>query len=175
MRKNYYDDENEYMNYAETDNYDDSYDSYDDESYPDEYDKPKYKLDSEYSQSDYDDDYDDLKSEDDYDTDTSLDESVRNELEKELDELDKSNIVLDDEEFDYDSGAIPSINKPKRKRRKKGEKVEKLDMSGSAVRDRFFQIMEDYHSGNSVKQKDALERAMKELEGFIHLIINLIH
>ena len=171
MRKNYYDDENEYMNYAETDNYDDSYDSYDDESYPDEYDKPKYKLDSEYSQSDYDDDYDDLKSEDDYDTDTSLDESVRNELEKELDELDKSNIVLDDEEFDYDSGAIPSINKPKRKRRKKGEKVEKLDMSGSAVRDRFFQIMEDYHSGNSVKQKDALERAMKELEGFIHLII----
>jgi RNA polymerase sigma factor (sigma-70 family) len=31
--------------------------------------------------------------------------------------------------------------------------------------------MEDYHSGNTRKKEDALERAMKELEGFIHLII----
>jgi RNA polymerase sigma factor (sigma-70 family) len=173
MKKNdYFDEENNYLDYSENHNYDDDYDSYDDESYPDDYDKPKYELDSEYSQSDYDDD-DDYKSEDDfnYDIDSSLDENAKSEFEKELDELDKSEVVLDEDDFDYDGSVIPSVSKPKRKRRKKGEKAEKLDMSGSAVRDRFYQIMEDYHSGNTRKKEDALERAMKELEGFIHLII----
>ena len=178
MKKNdYYDDENNYNDYSDHDDYgdyNDLYDDYDDESSPDDYNKTKYELDSEYSQIDYgDSDDEDYKNEDgyDYDIDSSLDESLKNELEKELDELDKINADFDDEDLDYDENAIPAINKPKRKRRKKGEKTEKLDMSGAAVRERFYQIMEDYHSGNEAKERDALERAMKELEGFIHLII----
>ena len=138
----------------------------------DGYKKKKLHLESEY---DNDDRYDDEENEKLYELDEE-DEDIRNRLKRsdddedllrELDELDESDFFNEDN----DDKDIP-VEKPKRKRRKKGEaKSDKLDMSGSAVRNRFYLIMEDYHSGDDLRKQNALERAMKELEGFIHLII----
>ena len=135
------------------------------------YKKKKLHLESEY---DFDNQYNDEDEDKSYEFDEE-DEDIRNRLQrsdddedllKELDELDENDFLDDEDEEEI------SVEKPKRKRRKRGEaKSEKFDMSGSAVRNRFYLIMEDYHSGDAIKKQSALERAMKELEGFIHLII----
>ena len=136
--------------------------------------KRNYALASEYDEEDeYDDDEDERGRKHYDDEETEIYNRLKratddnDDLMRELDELDAEEdfdgITLEDE-------GVP--NKPKKKRRKKGEaKAEKVDMSGGAVRARFYSIMEDYHSGDETKRTYALERAMKELEGFIHLII----
>ena len=136
--------------------------------------KKNYALASEYDEDEYDEYDDDGEHRRQYDEEeveiyTRLKRVVddNEDLMREIDELESEEgfegSTLEDE-------GVPS--KPKRKRRKKGEaKSEKVDMSGSAVRARFYSIMEDYHSGDETKRTYALERAMKELEGFIHLII----
>ena len=171
-KNNFYDDENG-LDY-ERDDY--SYSDYNDEDDFEGYKKRKQFLESEYdTENDYDfDDEDNEKHyQGNYDDEDDEDIDIKNrlnmsdedeELLRELDELDEDN---------FESDSDDEEERPKkRKRRKKGEtKQEKMDMSGSAVRNRFYEIMNDYHSGNNDKRQDALARAMKELEGFIHLII----
>ena len=168
MDKNFYDENDLYdehnIEYEDCNDYDD-YD--DDETI--NYEKRQYKLESEY---DYEDGFDDN---DDFDEQTINDTAGRTHTTSALDneedllrELDE----LDLEDFDENNDEDEPLEKKKRKRRKKGDpKPEKLDMSGNAVRNRFYSIMDDYHSGDEFKRKDALAKAMKELEGFIHLII----
>lgn len=171
-KNNFYDDENG-LDY-ERDDY--SYSDYNDEDDFEGYKKRKQFLESEYdTENDYDfDDEDNEKHyQGNYDDEDDEDIDIKNrlnmsdedeELLRELDELDEDN---------FESDSDDEEERPKkRKRRKKGEaKQENMDMSGSAVRNRFYEIMNDYHSGNNDKRQDALARAMKELEGFIHLII----
>ena len=160
------------------------YDSDDDSEYNESLkQKQKYKLASEYDRNDdefldesenrtYDErdkEYEDIgDSQDDKDSERMM---------LELEELDKEDLFYDDDdEDDTDETNGMSYQKPKPKgkrttRSKKGKKTEKIDNSGAAVRERFYEIMKDFHSDDTVRRQDALERAMKELEGFIHLII----
>ena len=56
--------------------------------------------------------------------------------------------------------------------RKRGEKkAPKAPVKGTEVHQRFFQIMEDYHSGDIKKKQYAQECAIEELKGFIYHII----
>lgn len=156
------------------DDYDDGYDdeNYDGEDYGNEYDESEIKR-KEYFKSEY--------SNDEYDTEYDEDE-----LRGLVDEADEEFLKdLDDINFDEecnDDELKPAKTKKKRGRRKKVEikdgiidfstpKNAKVDHSGPAVKARFYSIMEDYHSDNERKKQYALERAMREMEGFIHLII----
>lgn len=170
-KRNFYNNEDELDIYGRDDYAYNDYNDDEDDMF-EGYKKKKLHLESEY---DNDDGYDDEENEKSYELDEE-DEDIRNRLKRsdddedllrELDELDESDFFNEDDD-DEDT----PVEKPKRKRRKKGEaKSDKLDMSGSAVRNRFYLIMEDYHSGDDLRKQNALERAMKELEGFIHLII----
>ena len=185
--------------YDEYDDYDESYyqeEKYSREDYADDYDDEDYRG-SEYDdlsskKEDYfrsmyekdEDDYFDDEMEDDEDEDLEDDEMKRalrysdddEELLAELDGID-----IDADEFDEDNPK-PAKTKKKRGRKKKVEvdpnnidfttpKNAKVDHRGPAVKARFYSIMEDYHSGDEAKRQYALERAMREMEGFIHLII----
>lgn len=173
MAKNNFYDENNELDYGRDDyNYDDY--NEDEDSF-EGYRKRKQYLESEYdTEEDYgfDDEENDKYFEDEEDDE---DEDIKNRLDHidEDEELLKELEELDEEDFDEDSDDEDVLVKPKkRKRQKKTEtKQEKIDMSGFAVHNRFYKIMEDYHSGDTKKREDALARAMKELEGFIHLII----
>ncbi len=170
-KRNFYNNEDELDIYGRDDYAYNDYNDDEDDMF-EGYKKKKLHLESEY---DNDDGYDDEENEKSYELDEE-DEDIRNRLKRsdddedllrELDELDESDFFNED-----DDDENTPVEKPKRKRRKKGEaKSDKLDMSGSAVRNRFYLIMEDYHSGDDLRKQNALERAMKELEGFIHLII----
>ena len=170
-KRNFYNNEDELDIYGRDDYAYNDYNDDEDDMF-EGYKKKRLHLESEY---DNDDGYDDEENEKSYELDEE-DEDIRNRLKRsdddedllrELDELDESDFFNEDND-----GEDTPVEKPKRKRRKKGEaKSDKLDMSGSAVRNRFYLIMEDYHSGDDLRKQNALERAMKELEGFIHLII----
>lgn len=183
--------------FDEYDEYEDSYyqeetytredyaDDYDDDDYGSEYDDFSSKKD-DYFKSMYDKEDEEYDEEDEDEEEESEDDEMRKilhdldddeeELLKELDGID-----IDSDEFDEDNPK-PAKTKKKRGRKKKVEvdenhidfstpKNAKVDHRGPAVKARFYSIMEDYHSGDEAKRQYALERAMREMEGFIHLII----
>ena len=186
--------------FDEYDEFDDSYyqeekysredyaDDYDDEDYGSEYEDLSSKREdyfrSMYDKDEDEDDYfDDERDDDDEDEeDDEVRKILRNsdedeELLRELDGID-----IDSEDFDDEEDVKPAKTKKKRGRKKKVEvdpnridfttpKNAKVDHRGPAVKARFYSIMEDYHSGDEAKRQYALERAMREMEGFIHLII----
>lgn len=168
-----YDEKDEYGVYSDYgDDYD--YDSdYNEKS--NDLQRQHYKLESEYDVDNYsylDEEEKDGVSDDEEDEyeeiDKNINEQENEEMLQELEELDDEEVDLDDDDLEEE----PTLKKAKKKVRKsKSEKKEVIDHSGVAVRQRFYTIMEDYHSGDSTKRTFALERAMKELEGFIHLII----
>lgn len=139
-----------------------------DDEYDSEYDDSEIRR-QEYFKSEYsNDDYDDYNKDDPQDFFGDIDEELLNSMND-----------FDFDDFDEDKKSP----KPKKKRgRKKVEIVDgiidfntpknaKVDHSGPAVKARFYSIMEDYHSNDERKRQYALERAMREMEGFIHLII----
>lgn len=184
--------------FDEYDDYDESYyqdekysredyaDDYDDEDYGgSEYDDLSSKRE-DYFKSMYDEDEEDYFDDED---DDNEDEDEDDEMRKALRESDEDEellrelegIDIDSDEFDEENPK-PVKTKKKRGRKKKVEVVgdnidfstpknAKVDHRGPAVKARFYSIMEDYHSGDEAKRQYALERAMREMEGFIHLII----
>lgn len=156
-----YYDEDFYLQDDYADNYDD-----DGEYYNNEYDDSEMKKRA-YFKSEY--------SNDDYDLETD-------DFPPYLDQNEEDFLIDFDEDLFNDETEKISKPKKKRGRRKKNEVIEgpidfstpktaNVDHRGPAVKARFYSIMEDYHSGDERKRQYALERAMRELEGFIHLII----
>ena len=140
---------------------------YEDEDYESDYDDSEIRR-QEYFKSEY-------SNDDDYESDYD-----RDELRDLFDDVDED-LLKEFGDFDFEDDEKPTKTK-KRGRRKKVEikdgiidfntpKNAKVDHSGPAVKARFYSIMEDYHSDNEGKRQYALERAMREMEGFIHLII----
>ena len=137
------------------------FNEYEDE-YAQEDSNKRFKFESEYDTDDYsylDDKENISQCTDEMTEDTEEVNTEEFENDEILDELNE----LDEEDADEENSS--------KKTKKKKVKEEKVDHSGSAVRERFYSIMNDYHSGNAVKREDALSKAMKELEGFIYLVI----
>lgn len=126
---------------------------------------------------DYDyDEYYDLESMDEYgenDDDFTLDEKISldgdfNSYNDSYDEdNEKENKDKDEEDF-YGDESYSSFTSNKTKKK---EAKDKKSFKGEDVQKRFFKIMEDYHSGDPVREKKALEDAIDELKGFIYSII----
>ena len=77
----------------------------------------------------------------------------------------------EDDDMDEDAGKSSVYSDLPRTKFSSKEEGKKRDLSGPAVRKRFYKIMEYYHSGDEEKRAWALSEAMIELEGFIHSII----
>lgn len=126
---------------------------------------------------DYDyDEYYDLESMDEYgenDDDFTLDEKISldgdfNSYNDSYDEdNEKENKDKDEEDF-YGDESYSSFTSNKTQKK---EAKDKKSFKGEDVQKRFFKIMEDYHSGDPVREKKALEDAIDELKGFIYSII----
>lgn len=122
--------------------------------YDDEYDS-ELTYDSENFDYGSDDmEYDDFHEE----KDDSYNDDYNDDYDDELDELKKM------EEELYDKKVKIPISTPKKPKKK-------ATMKGKDVRERFYAIMEDYHSGDESRKTAAKEAAIQELEGFIHSLI----
>jgi RNA polymerase sigma factor (sigma-70 family) len=137
------------------------YDGYYDEN--DEY--------SEFDDSNYD--YNSEYSEDDYaDTSLPVDDDDEN-----VDETD-SDIEIDENELNEISSQAFLLKKSQKREVFHGEPKTSIDkyynsLNGQPddVRNRFYAIMEDYHSGDEYRISRAKEEALKSLEGFIYTLI----
>lgn len=81
----------------------------------------------------------------------------------------------EDEEDDADSlygeDSYESFKSETSGRKRGQKKPAKTPIKGTEVHQRFFKIMEDYHSGDIKKKQYAQECAIEELKGFIYHII----
>lgn len=144
------------------DEFDDSY-SYSDESdYIEKRSRRKKDEDDYYNDElsgTYDDELDGLEGEyNDEDFESDIDDELFSEKVQE-----KSKKV--------ESNSAPRKNVGRYASEKNAKSIMENGTSGTDVRSRFYSIVEDYHSGNPWLQQNAADRAIKELEGFIHTII----
>ena len=190
--ENYYDDDNydnnEYEQKKKLTGFESEYDRDEYDDYNDLDDENFNNYDDEYDDDDSDEEEDDDKYQDDINCSKNNlskdDDATIAEEEEVIKELD--GIEFDDDDFNDENDDNDDENdntKKKKKSSKKTKKIndgiydlstpksQKFDHSGSSVRQRFYSIMEDYHSNDPAKKTYANERAMKEMEGFIHLII----
>ena len=169
-----FDDESYYE--EETYSREDYADNYDDDDYDSENDNYSAKR-KQFLKSEYEENYDDDElDEEDEELRKLLEDDDEEALLRELEGID-----IDADEFDEENTKTTKTKKKKGRRKAPvvvGDKIDfntpknaKVDHSGPAVKARFYSIMEDYHSGDDTKVQYALERAMREMEGFIHLII----
>lgn len=88
---------------------------------------------------------------------------------KELRDIDDNDFSEEDDDSEDEYAAFKAATS-KSQKKSKGTKT-KVSMKGADVQQRFYKIMEDYHSGDPRRQQYALECAIEELKGFIYYTI----